>query len=444
MGDAASSARLLDEARALEPQSPEVWVEIARLRYRSGDHAGALQAADRALEFGPGFAPALVLRGQLVRDAHGLADALRWFEAALEVDPADPLALAEYAATLGDAGYHGEMLAALRRLAEANPQDKQALYLKAVLAARAQMPVLAKSLLERSGKVEAGMPAALMLDALIDLQEANHDSAAQTLERLAQTRPGNLRVAELLARAMWLGGRDQELVDRFAGAAREEAASPYLAMLVARAYERLGKRGLAAPFLERAYSGRPPGWVALAPIEPAGLTSQTTRMRELVAAGQGQAARAYGAGLVRKLPGSADIAALAGDGALAARDPAGALALYGTAARIRRSWPLARKAAAAYRQLGDDLAADVLVARHLAGEPRNTEALLLQAELSAAREDWLRVAVLLDNAIELGAGNDPRLLKLRAQAARALGAEGEARRFERMAWELHPGLVPGA
>jgi len=84
----------------------------------------------------------------------------------------------------------------------------------------------------------------------------------------------------------------------------------------------------------------------------------------------------------------------------------------------------------------------VLIARHLVGEPRNTEALLLYAERSARAEDWLRVAVLLDQAIELGAGNDPRLLKLRAIAARALGETEEAAAFERMAWELHPGLVP--
>ena len=86
--------------------------------------------------------------------------------------------------------------------------------------------------------------------------------------------------------------------------------------------------------------------------------------------------------------------------------------------------------------------ADVLIARHLAGEPRNTEALLLDAERAARAEDWLRVEVLLDNAIGLGAGNDPRLLKLRGIAARELGNVEEARRFERMTWDLHPGLLP--
>ncbi len=55
---------------------------------------------------------------------------------------------------------------------------------------------------------------------------------------------------------------------------------------------------------------------------------------------------------------------------------------------------------------------------------------------------WLRVALFLDNGIGLGAGNDPRLLKLRAIAARSLGDEKGARRFESLAWELHPGILP--
>ncbi|NQX94476.1 MAG: hypothetical protein HRT64_06085, partial [Erythrobacter sp.] len=101
-----------------------------------------------------------------------------------------------------------------------------------------------------------------------------------------------------------------------------------------------------------------------------------------------------------------------------------------------------RKAAAAYRDFGDPLAADVLIARHLVSEPRNTEALLLSAERAARVRDWLRVEVLLDNAIELGAGNDPRLLKLRAIAARSQGKESEARQFERLTWDLHPGILP--
>lgn len=439
-GDLADAGRILDEARELEPDNSGLWVEIARLRFRGGEHLQALEAADKAVELGPNYAPALLLRAQLVRDAHGLTDSLLWFEAAVEADPDNQEALAEYAATLGDSGYYAQMLEVTRALADVAPDDPKVLYLKAVLAARGGKPVLGKTLLQRSGLVDEGVPAAMMLDALIDLAERNFDSASSTLEALAEKQPGNARVSELLARAMWLGQRDDEMVARFAGAARREDASPYLLMLVGRALERQGERAAAAPYLERAYDGRPDGWVALPPI--ADLPEATVTMRSLVASGQARQARREARRLQTRFAGSSDVAVLSGDGALASGDYEGALELYRKAARVRRPWPLTRKAMAAYRDFGDPLAADVLLARHLVAEPRNTEALLLYAERAARNEDWLRVEVLLDNAIDLGAGNDPRLLKLRAIAARSQGKGDEAQRIERMTWDLHPGLLP--
>lgn len=439
-GDLADAARLLDAAQSLDPDNPGVWVRIARLRFLRGDHVGALGAADYALELGPQYAPALLLRAQLVRDAHGLTDSLVWFEAAVAADPDNTDALAEYAATLGDAGYYAQMLEVTRALLDLAPGDPRALYLKAVLAARGAQPVLAKSLLERSGLAAQGVPSAMMLDALIDLAERNYDSASQTLGALAQKQPGNGRVAELLARALWMGGRDDELTARFATAAQRQDASPYLVMLVGRALERQGERVAAAPFLERAYQGRTDGWVPLSPN--AGLPEATAQMRQLITGGQLREARREAQRLERQFPGSSDIAVLAGDAAVASGDVQGALELYRKAARVRRPWPLTRKVAAAYRDFGDPLAADVLLARHLVSEPRNSEALIAYAKRAARMQDWLRVEVLLDNAIKLGAGNDPSLLKLRAMAARAQGKDAQARRFERMSWDLHPGLLP--
>lgn len=357
-GDLADSGRLLDEARALEPENPGVWVDIARLRFRGGEHLQALEAADYAIELGPEYAPAVLLRAQLVRDAHGLTDSLPWFEAAVEADPNNPEAFAEYAATLGDAGYYAEMLEVTRALADIAPGDARVLHLKAVLPARGGKPVLAKSLLVRSGLVEAGVPSAMMLDALIDLAERNYDSASATLETLADNQPGNGRVAELLARAMWLGRRDDELVARFADAARREDAAPYLVMLVGRALERQGERKAAAPFLERAFAGRPSGWMTLP--ERANLPGPTREVRRLLQNSQTRSAQRTVNQQRREFPGSSDVAVLAGDAAYAARNFEDALELYREAARVRRPWPLTRKAAAAYRDFGDPLAADVL------------------------------------------------------------------------------------
>jgi Tfp pilus assembly protein PilF len=434
-GDLAGAGRLLDEARALEPENPAVWVSIARLRFRGGEQIAAIEAADRALALDRAHGPALLMRAQLVRDAHGFRAARSWYEAALAADPGNPEIRLDHAATLGEGGEYRAMLAALERIDGDAAEGARAQFLRAVLAARAGDNVLARSLLARSGLVQENVPAALLLDGLIDLAQGNRDSAAAKLADLAGRQPGNARAADLHARALWQGRRDRELVDLHATRARRDDASPYLSMLVGRAYERLGERAAAAPFLERAAAG-PSGEAALLASDDA-LPEPTARIRALLAAETKGQARSGAEALRARYPASSDVGALAGDVALATGDPAEALARYRDAALVRRSWPLAKKAIIAYRAVGDEDAAEVLLSRHVAGEPANAEALAMLAAASARREDWLRAKLLVDRAISLGGGSDPALLRLRARAAEALGEEGAAR-FEARAEALAP------
>ena len=434
-GNLADAGRMLDEALAIDAENPALWVDIARLRYRGGEQLSALEAADRALELGPDYGPALLLKAQLVRDAHGLADAERWFEAAATSAPNDPEILGEYAATLGDLGRNTDMLTVLRQLAKISPDDPKALYLQSVLAARANKPVLARSLLAKSGMFQKGVPAALLLDAVIDIQQQSPDTAIETLTKLVDSQPANARARELLARALWLSGRDEELIERFGERATSDNAPPYLTMLVGRAHERSGDRETAAELIETALRARE---VKLAVLASGNMTGPTARMRSLVARDAPGEAAQLGAELRREFPDSGDIRALAADAELVNGDPVTALALYGEASQLRRSWPLTRKIVSAYRAAGDDKAADTLLTRHVAGEPRNPEALLMLAQRLAQAKDWKRVAILLDQVIALGAGNDPLVLDLRAEAAEQLGDDKAAARFDVMAEQVRP------
>ncbi|WP_185960318.1 tetratricopeptide repeat protein [Erythrobacter insulae] len=422
---------LFDEALEIDRENPGLWIDIARFRFRGGEHVGALEAADLALTLDPEFAPALLMRAQLVRDAYGLEASLAWFERALVLHPENTDLLAEYAGTLGDLGRAKDMLKTVRALAELDPRDVRVHYLQAVLAVRGNDPVLASSLLKRSGMREAGVPSAILVDALGEMQQGNFDTAATSLEGLLARQPGNVRVMELLARAMWLNGRDREIVDRFASRAEAADASAYMRMLVGRSLERLGQRDRAAPMLELAYAGQS-GELAVLNVPQelrAALPAPTRQLREMIAAGNSGEARQYASGLVSRFSGSSDIIALAGDAALATGDSADALNLYSRASQIRRPWPLTRKIIHAYREQGDDDAADTLLIRHVRSEPLNTEAAIMYAERSAQTGDWLRTAVLLDNAIERGAGNDPKLLELRLEAARSLGKETDVEKY---------------
>jgi predicted Zn-dependent protease len=438
-GALADAGRLLDEARAIEPDNPDLWVAIARLRFRGGEHLTALEAADRALELGPDHAPALLMRALMVRDAHGFADALPWFEAALSADRGYADAWAEYAATLGDLGRHRDMLEAVRELADVAPKDARVFYLQAVLAQRGGEPVLAHSLLERSGMAVRGVPSALLLEALIQMDQGNTASAVERFETLASRQPANARVRELLARALLLGGREADLVARFAADTAKAEASPYILTLVARAHERLGDRASAAPLLERAARASVNSPVVLA--DRAGLPPPTSGLRQAGQAGDWATARTAAQVLRARFPASADAALLAGDTLLGSGDAVGALETYALTARVRRPWPLTRKAVLAYGRAGDPIAADTLLARHVAGDPQNIAALAALAQSLAQRGEWQRTALLLDHAIVLGGANDPAVLALRNKAARALGRREDEARFAAALADLRPAAL---
>lgn len=440
-GALADAGRKLDDASRLAPESPDLWVAIARLRLRGGEHLTAIEAADRALEYGPGHVPALLLRGLMVRDAHGAANAMVWFAAARRADADNPDILAEYAATLGDSGQATAMLAMVRELERVAPDDPRVPYLQAVLAARGGEFALARSLLTASAMATRGVPAALLLDAVISLEQGNADSAAATLEGLAARQPANGRVRDLLAHALLAGGRNAELVQRFGAQSALPEASPYLVMLVARAHERLGDRTAAAPLLTRAFGARPAGPMVLS-AQP-GLPAPVAALRRALIARNTRSASQQAAALHSRFPASADVASLAGDVMLAAGNSQAALDEYTRAAGARRPWPLTRRAIWAYARAGDRDTGDRLLARHVAGETESASALMALAEQQAARRNWARVAMLVDHAAARGAGHDPALLGLRLRAALALGQSDDVRRFAALLAEVRPRRLAG-
>ncbi|KEO91267.1 hypothetical protein EH31_00980 [Erythrobacter longus] len=435
-GDLVEAGKAYDEARKIEPENPGLWVDIARLRFLGGENLTAIEAADYALELQPTYGPALLLRAQMVRDANGMEEALAWFESANLAAPNNPEVLGEYAATLGDLGYNRDMLLAVRDLTQFAPDNGQALFLQAVLAARGDKPAVAARLLERSRYLQNEVPAARMLNAIINLQQGNYDTAANILDVLAEEQPAKMRAQELLAKAWWLGGRDDLIAQRFGETAKRPGASSYLVMLVGRSLERAGNRVAAIPFIERANSLSNGSSFVL--TSEGDLPAPTSQLRSLVAAGNLGGARSVAAGVVRQFPQSGDAYSLAGDVALASGQPLEAIEAYRVSAQVRRSWPLTRKLVAAMLEAGEGDAAKALLSRYIKGDPQNLDALMVLARISAQDADWLRVAVLLDTAIAQGAGSDPTALALRAKAARELGNEEDAAQADALFGNLVP------
>jgi tetratricopeptide (TPR) repeat protein len=445
-----------DRALALTPDDSRLWVDIARLRYVGGQQLEAIAAADRAVKLDPGNVRALEFRGMMVRDAYGLAAALPWFEAGLHKKPDDLALLGEYAATLGELGRAREMLTVTRRMIELEPRNPRAFYLQAVLAARAGNFGLARSVLNRTGRALAAVPAAMLLDGILTLEAGNANLAADQFERIVRAQPQNRAARLLLARALYAAGERQDLLGQFSAEAARADASPYLLTLLGRAAEDIGRRDLAAPLLDRAATaGAPPLLPAaesatlavLAPRyadTPGEAPAVVPYVRQLLAAGRTADAGAVAERVRSLAPGSADAQTLAGDLKLAAGDFAGAVERYRLAASVRLSDDLMLRLVTAYGRAGESGTAARLVDGVLAGSPRHPLALRLAAGFAAESGDWGRAARLLTYMGQGPGARDARLWADLALARQRSGDPAGARAAAERAYRLQRGSAMGA
>lgn len=445
-GNLPAAGKAYDRALQFAPNDGELWVDIGRLRYAGGEQLQAVDAADRALALAPAAPRALEFRGQLIRDQYGLAAALPWFEAGLRQQPDDLALLGEYAATLGELGRAKEMLTATRRMLALDPGNARALYLQAVLAARAGKMDLARALRGRIGERMAGVPAAMLLRGALELEAGNPNLAIDVLDRLVRLQPANGPARLLLARAAVVAGDRGQL---FSAYPDETAGSPYLLTMQARAQEDQGRRDLAAPLLSRAAAPA----VDLGPIgerqdagilaadwaeTPGRIGAGVPYVRKLVVTGNLALAGEIAEKLRQVNPGSADAQAIAGDVQLLQHNPAGAIERYRIAAKVRVTSDLVGRMALALDCSGQSAAADQLVEAQLAASPTDRRLNRLAAGRAARRGDWARARALLEY-LTLAMPRDPGLLGELAQARLQTGDKAAAEQAAGAAYALRRG-----
>lgn len=236
----------------LAPADSLAWSDLARFRLLSSDAPGASVAVDRAITLDAANGEALALKGELFRTQYGLAAALPWFEAAIDLDAGNGPALIEYAATLGDMGRYSEMLAVSRRAAAIRGSTAQALYLQAVLAARARNYDLSRALIQRTGGMMDGLPAVILLRGGLDFHAGAFVQAAERLGQLVEMQPDNMDARRLLGAAL-LGADDASgAIEALRPLIARRDADSYALIVAARAFESLGERDSAGALLDRA------------------------------------------------------------------------------------------------------------------------------------------------------------------------------------------------
>lgn len=454
-GDRPAALTALETLVARQPRDARAWTALARLRLSAGAMGSAADAAATAVRLAPGEPAALTLQGEVIRARFGLVAALPWFEAALARDAYYLPALIEQAATLGDVGRYADALAATRKALVAQPGCPPALYLQAVIAARAGKVELARRLMASAGPAVEGVPGALLLAGSIDAAEGRYEEAAARWRRLLVSQPMNVAVRRLLAGALLRSHDTAAALEVLRPVALRSDADAYALALTARGWEAQGDRVAAANWLDRAGAGAR-GVAALFATD------------ESVAALQTGAASAsgdptYALGVIRGLMNGGDRAgALAKARALvsaAPRDPAAVLALgdtlsatgaadeaarvYARAADLQFDEPTALRLIAALGRAGRRQDAAAALALYLGQNPQSLTGRRLLGHWQVATGAWGPAIETLEGVRRAGGDRDAGLLADLAlayagDASAGNGAADVARVYGRAAYRLAP------
>jgi len=447
--DIPAATQVLQGTIARRPRDPAAWSALGRIRFDAGDVSGAGDAAQRAVALDAANLDGLVLRGDVVRSRFGLTAALPWYEAALARDAYFHPALVEYAATLGDAGRYADMLAATRRALAARPGDPHALYLQAVLAARAGKLDLSRAMLAKAGGT-GGVPGAVLLAGALDYAAGKYEQAVARWRELVARQPMNIVARRLLGAALLRSGDPRAALEVLRPIALRADADSYTLGLVGRAFEAVGDRGWAARFLDRA--ARPGGSGPQTFGSDAGLPVLANAVAEapgdpgvavayvggLVDAGERGAALDRARLLARASPGAPGAHLLVGDVLATSGAFAPAFGAYTRAADLRFDTPtLLRLSEAAERSGRRQAGADAL-ALYLSQNPQSVTARRALANLQLATRDWTAAIDTLEGLRGAIGNRDALVLAQLGYAYAGAGDARAARSYARAAYALAP------
>ncbi len=452
----ASQGKLADARTILQtlldgaPDDSAAWTDLGRIRLTAGDVGDASIAAARAVALAPREPSALTLQGEVVRDRYGLVAALPWFEAALKRDAYYHPALIEYAATLGDVGRNADMLVATRRALQARPGSPQALYLQAVLAARAGRIDLARALLRRTGGAIGGLPGALLLSANLDHAQGKFEQAATTWRQLMTEQPLNIVARRLLGAALLRSGDPRGALDVLRPIGLRRDADSYTLMLIARACEATGDRVMAAQFLDRAATGPAAPAAAFATDDSLGAlmagadtaiddpTYVLGVIRGQLANGDTAGAIARARTLVAAGPGAPAAQLALGDSLVAAGRFGEAAGTYARAADLAFDEPTMLRLVDALGRAGRGEDAAASLALYLSQNPQSLGGQRLLGHWQVASGDWDRAIETLEGLRRRVGNRDGGVLVDLALAYAGSDDGAIAVRYGRAAYALMP------
>ncbi|WP_299322720.1 tetratricopeptide repeat protein [Parasphingopyxis sp.] len=452
LGQIQAAAEAFNIAIENDPESAGLWLDIARFRLTTGEQAGAIEAVDEALRLDPADIDALILKGRMARDQYGLVASLAWFDRVLEIDDRHIPALLERAATLGEIGRMRDMLDTTRDVLALDTGNPRALYLQAVLAARARDFPLARRIVSLTGGMLDGQPSMMLLQATIDYGEQNYEAAIRRLERLLEFQPANRTATRLLGAAKFHAGDMPAVIAALGPLADRPDADSYVLTLVGRAWEREGDFERATLYLSRAARPMRSGLTPLgAPPEDAaalaliqrdaqggGARAEVELIRAYLALGRTGDALARAETLRNANLGAPDAHLIYGDALGAVGRYGDAAAAYASAANIRFSERAALGMFEALQRAGQPEEALRVLSLFRQQNPRNIATAMISAQLNLQAGRWTQAAAILEQLrLRLG-DRDAALLANLAWARYEMGDVDRALALARRAYLLLP------
>ncbi|MCU0729509.1 MAG: tetratricopeptide repeat protein [Sphingopyxis sp.] len=442
-GNVRAAADGLAAAIARDGDDAENWIALARFRLAEQDVLGADQAADEARRRAPQSAAALAIKAEVVRNRGGPVAAIPWYEQATEADADNVPVMAEYAATLGEAGQYRAMLVPLRRSLALEPGNGRALLLAATVAARGGEHALARTLLMRMSNVDGDRPAALLLRAAVEMALGTPSTSARFANALVQQQPDNRQARRLLAMALLAQDNARGAITVIDPITTSPDADSWSLLLLSRSFSAIDWQIDAAQPLDRASrltvgDTRPLAGEARAgdPLDPA---VAIPAIRAQLRSGNAAAALILAERLADANPGVPQARLLVGDAALAGGNPAMAAVHFRRAAELRYDQQTMLRLVHALQRSGDGAAASEALDQYAMRWPQDSVAMRLMAARAAEASDWGAAATALAAAIDRVGPGDALLHAQMARAQLELGEAEAARDHAVRAYRLLPG-----
>ena len=258
-GDAQLGKRSIEEAEqsfreALEfkPDEVRALAGLAQCLGNRGKLADAEQLIDKALAIDANYVDALVLKGELRRNARDLAGALPFFERAVAERPTSLIARLSRAATLIDLNREAEADPDLRTVLSLMPKHPMARYLHALSLAKRKDYAGARDVLQDTGTALDDHMPALFLRGVVAYALNQPEQAITNLARYVERSPRNLRARKILAGAYLRTNQPGRVIDLLDSAVKTEPNDAQLQFMLGSAYMQRNEADRATEHFERA------------------------------------------------------------------------------------------------------------------------------------------------------------------------------------------------